>query len=223
VPLGKGDRIAGSAGRNNAGLVRPGDQPAPSAVIPQVTVLGVYSYEPPGEPCISQIVPAERSFLPLTPWIWTEIEIDAPPDVVWKVLTDFSGYGLWNPFVRRIAGELIVGERLRVLARLPCGLPMLLWPRVLEFEIERKIAWLGSLLRSGLLDGEHHLILEPLGKNKVRFIQREEYTGVLLPILWSWLRDQGHGAFEMMNMALKAASERLSGNSFEADPTKGLR
>ena len=146
--------------------------------------------------------------------ITKEIEISAPCALVWKAVTDFPGYGSWNPFIRRIAGELIVGERLRVLARLPCGLPMLLWPKVLELEVERKIRWLGSLLLSGLLDGEHIFMLEPLGKTKVRFVQREEYSGVLLPIMWSWLRDQGHGAFEMMNRALKVTAERLGENSF---------
>jgi len=147
-------------------------------------------------------------------WITTEIEINAPCAVVWKVMTDFSGYGSWNPFIRSIEGKLIVGEHLRVFARLPCGLPILLWPRVLEFGVERKIRWLGSLLLSGLLDGEHLFMLEPLGKTKVRFVQREAYSGVLLPIMWSWLRDQGQGAFEMMNRALKVAAERLCETSF---------
>lgn len=146
--------------------------------------------------------------------ITKEIEISAPCALVWKAVTDFPVYGSWNPFIRHIAGELIVGERLRVLARLPCGLPMLLWPKVLELEVERKIRWLGSLFTSGLLDGEHIFMLEPLGKTKVRFVQREEYSGVLLPIMWSWLRDQGHGAFEMMNQALKVTAERLGENSF---------
>jgi hypothetical protein len=146
-------------------------------------------------------------------FITKEIEINAPCAVVWKVVTDFAGYGSWNPCIRRIAGALIAGERLRVLARLPCGLPVLLWPKVLEVEVERKIRWLGSPILPGLLDGEHLFILEPLGKTKVRFVQREEYSGVLLPIMWSWLRGQGHGAFEMTNSALKVEAERLRENS----------
>jgi len=133
------------------------------------------------EPLILSVVPQELSLLSLRRCITKEIEISAPCALVWKAVTDFPGYGSWNPFIRRIAGELIVGEHLRVLARLPCGLPMLLRPRVLELEVERKIRWLGSLLLPGLLDGEHLFMLEPLGKTKVRFVQREEYSGVLLP------------------------------------------
>src|SRR5208337_3854746 len=36
--------------------------------------------------------------------IHTEIEINAPAEKVWKVLTDFAAYPEWNPFVRCGAG-----------------------------------------------------------------------------------------------------------------------
>ena len=102
----------------------------------------------------------------------------------------------------------IVEKRLSVLVRLPCGLRMLLWPKILYFGIEQEIRWLGSLLVSGLLDGEHLFMLEPLGEAQVRFVQKEAYSGVLLPIMWSWLRGQGLEAFGMMNRALKKAAEQ---------------
>ena len=159
-------------------------------------------------------MPKELSLLSRRRCITKEIEINAPCAVVWKVLTDFPGYGSWNPFIWRIAGELIVGKRLSLFARLPCGLQMPLWPRVLELEAERKIRWLGSLLLPGLLDGEHLFMLEPLGKTRSRFTQVEEYRGVLLPVVWNWLRDQGHGAFDIMNRALKNSAERFHESSF---------
>ncbi len=34
------------------------------------------------------------------------IEIDATPDEVWAVLTDFDDYGDWNPFVTSITGPV---------------------------------------------------------------------------------------------------------------------
>ena len=44
----------------------------------------------------------------------SEIEIDAPPERVWAVVTDFAAYPEWNPFIRRISGELREGARLEV-------------------------------------------------------------------------------------------------------------
>ena len=37
--------------------------------------------------------------------IHTEIEINAPAEKIWKVLTDFAAYPEWNPFVRRGEGR----------------------------------------------------------------------------------------------------------------------
>ncbi len=48
--------------------------------------------------------------------IHTEIEINVSAEKVWRVLTDFPAYDEWNPFVRRVEGEVRVGARLHVSA-----------------------------------------------------------------------------------------------------------
>jgi hypothetical protein len=146
--------------------------------------------------------------LPVKRKISTEIEINASPCLVWKVLSDLGGYSSWNPVIRRIEGTLAVGSCLKVVACLPCGLPMLLQPELLELRVEREIRWLGNLFLPGLLDGEHVFLLDPLSESKTRFVQQEEYNGMLLPFFWTCLGDQVHAAFEMMNRALKTAVER---------------
>jgi hypothetical protein len=99
--------------------------------------------------------------------------------VVWKVVADFRGYGSWHPIIKRISGELTVGKRLGLFARLPCGLPMALWPRVLEVEGGRKLKWLGSLALPGLLDGEHLLVIESLAEVRVAKTLAGYRTGLL--------------------------------------------
>src|SRR4051794_25262595 len=34
-----------------------------------------------------------------------EIEIQAPPERIWEILTDFGAYPQWNPFMPRLDGE----------------------------------------------------------------------------------------------------------------------
>ena len=44
----------------------------------------------------------------------SEIEINASPETVWKLLTDTSRFPEWNPFIRRLSGEFKVGQKLVV-------------------------------------------------------------------------------------------------------------
>ncbi|MGV8072943.1 MAG: SRPBCC family protein [Syntrophobacteraceae bacterium] len=147
--------------------------------------------------------------MPSRRFVAAEIEIDAPCAVVWRVLTDFSGYCSWNPTIKRIDGRPAVNACLKVFACLPCGLPMMLRPKLLEYRPEREIIWLGIALIPGILDGNHLFKLEPINEIKTRFVQREEYSGILLPFLWKWLGEQGRRAFEIMNAALKVEAERI--------------
>lgn len=50
-----------------------------------------------------------------------EIEIEASPQRVWEILTDFPAYAEWNPFIPRVIGEPKVGARLEVRIEPPNG------------------------------------------------------------------------------------------------------
>ncbi len=84
---------------------------------------------------------------------------------------------------------------------------MIFHPEVKRLEPNQEIAWLGSLFIRGLFDGEHHLSVESIQPNRTRFIQRESFSGILVPFLGNLLRDTQKG-FEQMNEALKLRSER---------------
>jgi hypothetical protein len=137
----------------------------------------------------------------------SEIEIDAGAELVWGVLTDFASYPEWNPFVREISGEPEVGERLEVRLEPPGGRGITLRPTVLEAEPERELRWLGHLWVSGLFDGEHSLSIHPLGEDRVRFVQAETFTGMLVPLFARSLDDGTRRGFEEMNRALKERAE----------------
>jgi hypothetical protein len=137
----------------------------------------------------------------------TEIEISASAKRVWRVLTDFAAYPQWNPFIRQIEGEVTAGSRLRVFIQPAGGKGMSFRPTVLNVSPNREFRWLGRLWVPGLFDGEHSFTIEPLDEHHVRFIQRERFGGLLVPLLSNMLdRDTRHG-FEEMNRALKLQSE----------------
>jgi hypothetical protein len=135
-----------------------------------------------------------------------EIEIDAPPAVVWSVLTDTANYPDWNPFVRRLEGTLAEGERLEVEIAPPGGKAMTFRPTVLAARPGRELRWLGRLLLPGLFDGEHAFTLEPLPDGRTRFVQSERFRGILVRPLRRTLAKTRLG-FERMDEALKAEAE----------------
>ena len=112
----------------------------------------------------------------------SEIEIDASAERVWRLLTDFASYPEWNPFIRSISGQPTPGERLEVRIEPPGGRGMTFRPTVLTAEDNRELRWLGHLLVPGLFDGEHSLTIQPLGENRARFVQREAFKGLLVPL-----------------------------------------
>jgi hypothetical protein len=143
----------------------------------------------------------------MTKELRTEILIDADPDRVWEVLTDKEALGEWNPFIREMDGELREGERLRVLLKQTNRKAMAIRPRVKEVEPGRKLRWLGHLAVPGLFDGEHVFELHPAGPSGTRFVQRERFGGILVPMLWRMLDTDTRQGFEAMNLALKERAE----------------
>jgi hypothetical protein len=137
----------------------------------------------------------------------SEIEIAASAQCVWGILTDFASYPEWNPFIRRISGEPKVGEHLEVRLEPPGGRGITLKPTVLNAEPGRELRWLGHLLVSGLFDGEHSLTIQPLGENRVRFVQGEAFRGLLVPLFARSLDKSTRRGFEEMNRALKGRAE----------------
>lgn len=137
----------------------------------------------------------------------TDIEIDAPLERVWARLRDFDAYASWNPFVRRIRGQLAPGNELEVQLTPPDAPAMTLKPRVTALSEGRSFAWSGRLLIPGLFDGEHHFVLEPLDAQRTRFRHFERFSGVLVPLLKSMLETKVRAGFVAMNEALKAEVE----------------
>jgi hypothetical protein len=137
----------------------------------------------------------------------TQIEIDAPAKRVWELLTDFASYPQWNPCIRYISGQPAPGERLQARLEPPGGRTMTFKPKVLTAEPNRELRWLGHLLVPGVFDGEHSFTIEPLEENRVRFIQREAFEGLLVPLFARSLETNTQRGFEEMNHALKERAE----------------
>ena len=139
--------------------------------------------------------------------IYTEIHINASPSIVWNILTDFDNYGKWNPFIKEISGVQQVGSELQIFIKTPNSNGMKFKPKILNYDRKKELRWLGKLWIPKLFDGEHTLKINTLNEDNVVFIQKERFSGLLVPLLSKMLNDTKSG-FEMMNINLKRESEK---------------
>lgn len=139
--------------------------------------------------------------------LYTEIAIHAPAGRVWKVLTDFAHYPDWNPFMQQVEGEAKLGEQLNVLLHPPGAKATRVRPTITRVIPERELRWRGHLFIAGFFDGEHTFMIEPQSETLVQFVQREQFDGILLPLLARQLDTATRQGFIEMNQALKERAE----------------
>lgn len=125
---------------------------------------------------------------------------------MWSILIDLKKYSEWNPFIKNAAGQIKVGERLKVCISPPNGKEMAFNPTVKSVIENKEFSWLGHFLFPGVFDGEHIFKIEPIG-NGCQFIQKENFSGLLVPIFWRSLDKNTRAGFDLMNRALKERAE----------------
>jgi hypothetical protein len=131
-------------------------------------------------------------------------DIAAPADTVWAVLTDFGAYARWNPFIRRARGTAQKGEDVHLQVRSPWRIPLRFRATVLDADEGRELHWEGHVLAGWLASGEHWFEIAPIDDGRVRFVQRERFSG-LIPWLGARLLARvARRGFAAMNEALAA-------------------
>jgi len=143
--------------------------------------------------------------------IETEIDIAATAQRVWSILTDFTAYPQWNPFIRSIEGVVSKGERLKVSIQPEGARAMTFRPIVLAAAADHEFRWLGRILLPGIFDGEHYFQLMPVTPGGVRFVQGEKFSGLLVGLARAGLDSKTKAGFIAMNHAIKARAENAPG------------
>jgi hypothetical protein len=139
--------------------------------------------------------------------VYTDIQIQAPVDKVWNVLTDLKSYCKWNPFIVESIGKAELGERLTCRPRVGKKRIATFHPRVTSLVPEKVFAWTGHFLVPGIADGVHIFELKPEGDNGVRLVHRQEFSGIFMPLIWRRVKKTAERGFILMNEALKKRVE----------------
>jgi hypothetical protein len=140
--------------------------------------------------------------------IKTEIIINATPDKVWTILTDFDNYPNWNPFIKSIKGNVAVGRIIIARMEPPGANGMTFKPKVLVFETNKEFRWIGHLLFPGLFDGEHKFELIDNTNGTTTFSQSEKFNGILVALFKKMIEVNTVNGFNQMNQKLKTLAEQ---------------
>lgn len=132
------------------------------------------------------------------------IQIDAPPEAVWAVLTDLSSYPEWNPLFREASGQVAVGNRVRLRSVHPAnGRMMTVKPKITVADPGAELRWVASL--PGIISGEHHFTLTPVDGG-TQLEQGETYRGLLAAFSGKTFA-RAEESFQALNEALKKRVE----------------
>jgi len=137
-----------------------------------------------------------------------EIVIAASGETVWDILIDLDKYHEWNPLLYQASGKVEVGETVVVHAK-TASKDMKFICEVTRVEPLREFAWRFPVIHPILFRGEHVFRIEPIDEDRVRFIDREWFKGLLLPTQAKDLKTNGLMAMIEMGKALKDRAERI--------------
>jgi hypothetical protein len=141
-------------------------------------------------------------------------EINASPEQVWAVFTDFPRYPEWSTYIQEIDGRAETGTKLRVVMRLPDQQPIVAHVPLIEATPGVRLAWAATIpgaawLPKAVFGGVHEFVLTALPDGGTRFVQREHLTGLLAEQARKKVPGIAEG-FAEFNTALKNRAEKLA-------------
>ncbi len=134
-----------------------------------------------------------------------ECTVAAPPERVWSLLTDATGFPRWNTTVTRIGGTIALGQKLEI--EVPAAPGRKFKPRVTVFEPGSRMVWSDGA--APMFKGERTYRVEASGDGGTVFSMTEVFAGVMLPMIRGSLPDFGP-IFEAYAADLKRAAEGIS-------------
>lgn len=130
-------------------------------------------------------------------------DIVAPPERIWKLLTDAARFPSWNSTVTRIDGEIALGAKLAL--RVPLDPKRTFHPKVTRLVANREMEWRDGF--APMFRGIRTFALTPGATGVTTFEMTETFSGLMLPMIAKSLPDFGP-AFETYAADLARAAEK---------------
>ena len=133
----------------------------------------------------------------------SEINIQAPIETVWNVVTNTSEYAEWNSVMLLLDGNLKEGNTVKYQFKQEEGKSYEIPSNVKKIEPKKLLNQFGGT--RGILTFDHKYIFEKDGEN-TRLIIHEEYRGIMVPF---WNATPVQKAYDRLCSDIKKKSESL--------------
>ena len=143
----------------------------------------------------------------------TTITIDATPEDVWAVLTDFANYSEWSNFAS-IDGVAVEGTKLGM--KMPG-----MWFRstVTIATANSTLQWSARFISDKIFLGQHTFTLEATPDGRTNFSNSELFAGIAVrPFERLFANSTRPNGYDLFNRALKARVESISARGRAAAP-----
>lgn len=140
---------------------------------------------------------------PFTKVVTVTTDIDAPPEQIWKLLTDAPDLPSWNTTVTSVEGPIELGRKLEL--RVP-GSERTFRPKVTGFDPPRSMTWSDGF--APMFKGTRVYTLQRTATG-TRFTMTETFAGILLPLIGRTLPDFAP-VFDQYAADLKQGAEQQS-------------
>ncbi len=138
-------------------------------------------------------------------FVHTEIDINAPVETVWDILTDFEKMPEWSSTFQGIQGEFKKEAQIASIYKGPLGKEMRIEHPLVSLIDGHEFAW-SSEVALGIID--HHIFrVERIDDARTRFVQTDQPNGSAMRVLGPLVARIFKNMYETFNRELKTRAE----------------
>lgn len=138
----------------------------------------------------------------------TEIEISAPPEKVWSILTNFNHWTEWNTTITKASGETAINTQLNITMSNEIGKDSNAYsPIITQLEAPKRLRWQAKMMANFLFKNEKLVELEAT-ETGTKMMHTEFFSGLMVKVFWGKMKDGVPLIMHKMNQDLKAAAEK---------------
>ena len=134
--------------------------------------------------------------------------VQAPAELVWELISDFSTWSDWNPIHRKAEGQLKIGTPLTIEHALPGEPVRVIQPIVQDWVPFEQLHWRTSRL-GGFVTAIRYIEIENMGPQNSTFSNGELFMGPLVRWVSKDDRRKLRAAYTQMGEALRDHAEAL--------------